>query len=163
MRTLKSMFQRVTVAPMVALEDLGVLVVDDESSILRYAEIVLRKAGYRPVLASSGAEALRLAATMERLDLLVTDLLMPEMNGDELARQLRQRDPDLKVLYQTGFSDRLFAEKAALWAGEAFVEKPYSTNALKQAVSLLLFDCLQRPDMPEPCAATASEPAGESR
>jgi two-component system, cell cycle sensor histidine kinase and response regulator CckA len=161
MRTLKSLFQRLTIEPAIALEDLGVLVVDDESSILAYAEMVLGGAGYRPVLASSGAEALRIAATMTRLDLLVTDLLMPSMTGDELARQLRLRDRDLKVLYQTGFSDRLFAEKVVLWAGEAFVEKPYSTSALKQAVSLLLFDHLERPDTP--CLADDAAASGETR
>ena len=116
----------------------GVLVVDDEDSILRYADRVLRQAGYEPVLASSGAAAIRLASTMTRLDLLVTDLMMPDMNGDELTRRLRQGDPDVKVLYLTGFSDLLFDEKPILWQSEAFLAKPCSAKALEEAVSLLL-------------------------
>ena len=125
-------------APVAAPNTVGVLVVDDEESILRYADRVLRQAGYEPVLASSGAEAIRLAGTMERLDILVTDLIMPEMNGDELARGLRQSDPDLKVLYLTGFGDRLFAEKPILWESEAVLDKPCTIKGLEQAVSLLL-------------------------
>jgi two-component system, cell cycle sensor histidine kinase and response regulator CckA len=69
---------------------------------------------------------------------LVTDLMMPGMSGDELARRLRQREPRLKVLYLTGFSDHLFKEKSTLWADEAFLEKPCSVNGLLEAVSLLL-------------------------
>ena len=124
----------------------GILVVDDEESIRRYADRVLRQAGYEPVLASSGAEAIRLAGTMERLDVLVTDLLMPEMNGDELARGLRRADPDLKVLYLTGFSDRLFEEKPILWESEAFLDKPCSIKGLEQAVSLLLYGHIGQPE-----------------
>jgi FixJ family two-component response regulator len=73
------------------------------------------------------------------LDLLVTDLVMPDMDGDELARRLCQRLPDLKVLYLTGFSDRLFAERHTLRSNEAFVEKPVTATGLLEAVSLLLF------------------------
>ena len=128
-----------TPAPVVAPNTVGVLVVDDEEGIRRYADRVLRQAGYEPLLASSGAEAIRLASTMERLDILVTDLMMPDMNGDELARGLRQSDPELKVLYLTGFGDRLFAEKPILWESEAILDKPYSVKGLEQAVSLLLY------------------------
>jgi two-component system cell cycle sensor histidine kinase/response regulator CckA len=145
MYRLKSFFGRTTAAAVPVPDSLGILVVDDEISVLRYAELVLKRAGYAPRLASSGEEALQVAATMERLDIVVTDLLMPGMHGDELARQLRQRDPDLKVLYQTGFSDRLFAEKSVLWDQEAFIDKPYSTGALEQAVALLLYGHVMAP------------------
>ena len=124
--------------PLEAPTPVGVFVVDDEASILRYADRVLRQAGYEPLLASSGADAIRQASTMTRLDLLVTDLMMPDMKGDELTRRLRQSDPDVKVLYLTGFSDRLFEEKPILWQSEAFLAKPYSAKALEEAVSLLL-------------------------
>ena len=72
-------------------------------------------------------------------DLLVTDLRMPGMGGDELARQVRQRQPELKVLYLTGFSDQLFRDKGAMWEGEAFLEKPVTATGLLEAVSLLLY------------------------
>lgn len=114
-----------------------VLIVDDEDSILRFVQRVLQEAGCRTFIAHDGAEAVTLAATINDLDLLVTDLMMPTMNGDELARRLRATDPDLPVLYLTGFSDRLFADRMQLWQSEAFLDKPCSVNGLLEAVSLV--------------------------
>jgi DNA-binding NarL/FixJ family response regulator len=71
-------------------------------------------------------------------DLFVIDLMMPQMRGDELARQLHRRDRQARALYFTGFSDHLFEERAALADHEAFVEKPASINGLLEAVSLML-------------------------
>ena len=68
--------------------------------------------------------------------------MMPAMTGDELARLLRQSQPELKVLYLTGYSDRLFKEKTTLWADEAFLDKPCTVKGLREAVSLLLFGSL---------------------
>jgi len=116
-----------------------VLVVDDEEAVRTFVERVLREAGYVTTLASDGPEAIGAAAKMASLDLLVTDVIMPQMSGDELARRLRLNQPSLKVLYLTGFSDRLFKEKVTLWEDEAFLEKPCSVKGLLQAVSLLMF------------------------
>ena len=60
----------------------------------------------------------------------VIDLMMPKMRGDEFARQLRRADPDVKVLYFTGYSNRLFKEEPTLWEHEAFVEKPVNMTGL---------------------------------
>jgi CheY-like chemotaxis protein len=116
---------------------LRVLVVDDEETIRRFVERVLADAKYEIVLASSGKDALAAAQAQGPFDLLLTDLMMPEMTGDELARQLRQAEPKLKVLYLTGFSDHLFKEKVTLWEDEAFLDKPCSIQGLLEAVSLL--------------------------
>ena len=116
---------------------LRVLIVDDEETIRRFVERVLGDAGYETVVASSGKEALAAAQAHGPFDLLLTDLMMPEMSGDELARQLRQAEPKLKVLYLTGFSDHLFKEKVTLWEDEAFLDKPCSIQGLLEAVSLL--------------------------
>ena len=116
-----------------------ILVVDDEEAVVRFVERVLREAGYQPTTALSGAAALEAASKMSVLDLLVTDVMMPGMSGDELARQMRHSDRGLKVLYLTGYSDRLFKEKTALWADEAFLDKPCTVRGLREAVSLLLF------------------------
>ena len=67
------------------------------------------------------------------------------MTGNELARRIRASAPSVKVLYITGFSDRLFKEKVTLWADEAFLDKPCSVKGLLQAVSLLLFGRLESP------------------
>lgn len=115
-----------------------VLIVDDEEPVRCFVDRVLSDAGFRTALAASGPAAIEACATA-RFDLLVTDLMMPEMTGDELGRRLRQGDPELKVLYLTGFSDRLFKEKVVLWDGEAFLDKPCSLKGLREAVSLLLY------------------------
>ena len=118
---------------------MSVLIADDEGSVRQFVDRALREAGYTTMVVSDGPEAIKVAATLDPLDILVTDLMMPEMTGDELARRLRQSRQDLKVLYLTGYSDRLFKEKTTLWADEAFLEKPCSVKGLRQAVSLLLF------------------------
>jgi two-component system cell cycle sensor histidine kinase/response regulator CckA len=118
---------------------LNVLIVDDEEQVCRFVERVVQQAGHATTTAASGAEALAAASTLESIDLLITDLMMPQMNGDELARRLLVLRPTLKVLYLTGFSEQLFKDKVALWHDEAFLEKPCSVKGLMEAVSLLLF------------------------
>ena len=120
-----------------------ILVVDDEEPVRKFVDRVLKSAGYATAVASDGPDAIEVAKTLGHFDILVTDVMMPEMNGDELARRLRQDEPGLKVLYLTGYSDRLFREKAMLWQEEAFLDKPCSITGLRQAVSLLLFGRLE--------------------
>ena len=97
----------------------------------------MSEAGYETATASDGPEALEAAKKFDPVDVLLTDVMMPQMAGDELARRLRQSEPSLKVLYLTGFSDRLFKERVTLWEDEAFLDKPCSVKGLVQAVSLL--------------------------
>jgi len=137
---------------------LRVLVVDDEEPVRRFVERVLTQAGCMVTTAADGDDAIAGAATRDAIDLLVTDLMMPHMNGDELARRLRGQTPDLAVLYLTGFSDRLFAGRLPLWEREAFLDKPCSIRALLEAVSLLVYgrtDGLQRTDAPEAASEVA--------
>jgi len=128
-----------TVRSPAAAQPARVCVVDDEVSMRTLAERVLQDVGYEVVVASDGPEALRLIGQQPPFDLFVLDVVMPQMTGDELARQLRLRDPDVKVLYFTGYSDLLFTEKLTLWQNEAFLDKPVSVDGLREAVSLLLF------------------------
>ena len=116
-----------------------VLVVDDEESVRWFAEGALYHAGYEVAVASEGSEALRIAEEQGPFDLLLADLVMREMRGDELARQVRRLYPDMKVLYFTGYSDRLFEDRKVLWEKEAFIEKPVTVKGLLEAVSLILF------------------------
>jgi len=118
---------------------LRLLIVDDEDGVLRYVDRVLSEAGYQTSMAANGAEAIDMVKKLGSIDVLVTDVMMPGITGDELARQLRVSERGLKVLYLTGYSDRLFKEKAALWADEAFLEKPFTVKGLREAVSLLVF------------------------
>lgn len=125
-----------------------VLVVDDEEAVLRFVDRVLRDAGYKTAVAGSGMEAIEVAKKIGPLGALVTDVMMPGMTGDELARTLRQTEPTLKVLYLTGYSDRLFKEKSTLWADEAFLDKPCTVKGLREAVSLLLTGKFEPPTNP---------------
>lgn len=130
-----------------------VLVVDDEESVRRVAALGLRHAGYEVMVASDGPEALRVVAQQPPFDVFVLDVIMPHMSGQELARQLRLADPDVRVLYFTGYAERLFEEKRTLWEHEAFVEKPVTFEALSEAVSMLLYEHTRGPSAsarPEP-------------
>jgi two-component system, cell cycle sensor histidine kinase and response regulator CckA len=117
----------------------NVLIVDDEESVRLFVARVVQEAGYQTTTASDGPEAIEAAAKLGSIDLLITDLMMPKMSGDELARRLRLNQPSLKVLHLTGFSDRLFKERSTLWQDEAFLEKPCSVRGLMEAIELLLF------------------------
>jgi two-component system cell cycle sensor histidine kinase/response regulator CckA len=124
----------------------SILVVDDEEPVRKFVDRVLRDAGYQTAVADSGTQALEVASKLDALDILVTDVMMPEMTGDELARRLRQSQPSLKVLYLTGYADSLFKEKVTLWQDEAYLDKPCSIKSLLQGVSLLLFGSFEPPD-----------------
>ena len=72
---------------------------------------------------------------------------MPQMRGDTLGQWLRQRTPDAKVLYFTGYADRLFEDRKTLLQLEAFIEKPVTVTGLLKAVSLLLLGHTHGPDI----------------
>lgn len=122
-----------------------VLVVDDEPLVREVARRMLEAAGYTVLEACGGADALEKIAPDTRLLLLVSDVNMPGLSGDELARQFRIRQPDLNCLFLTGFVDRLFEGRTILWEGEAFLEKPFTDRGLWDAVSLLAFGRLGGP------------------
>lgn len=115
-----------------------ILIVDDEPSILSFVEKAMRIAGYQTLTADSARAALQVCESRGVPDLLLTDYKMPDMDGDALAAQLRQREPDLKVLYLTGYADQLFTDRGALWRAEAFLEKPCTVQGLLEAVSMML-------------------------
>ncbi len=122
-----------------------VLVVDDDEPTRRYVDRVLRDAGFETATAGDGLEALAVAQEFTGIDLLLTDVVMPSMAGDELARRLRKMEPALKVLYLTGHSDVLFEDRPCLWEDEAYLDKPCRATALLQAVSLLQVGRLTTP------------------
>jgi two-component system cell cycle sensor histidine kinase/response regulator CckA len=121
-----------------------VLVLDDEAPIREIQRRILEKAGYRVIEASSGADAFTLLEGTEDLDLLIADLEMPELTGEEVVRRIRMARPDLKVLYVTGHIDRLLDARSTLWEGEAFLDKPFTARGLLEAVSLLLYGKLPK-------------------
>lgn len=118
--------------------NVNVLVVDDEDGIRKVEQRLLESAGYKVVGARDGAEAMEIAGRGEQFDLVVADMAMPVMDGNQMAEQMRARQPELKVLYVTGHADRLFDSKPLLAADEAFLDKPFSRRGLLEAVSLLM-------------------------
>jgi PAS domain S-box-containing protein len=108
-----------------------VLLAEDDDALRSYTGRILEKAGYRLLSAPSGTEALRLAlAHHGPIDLLVTDLTMPGINGLELARQLLQRSPHTAVVYMSGYSDTKAVEELLTVQSVEFVQKPFSPAEL---------------------------------
>jgi two-component system cell cycle sensor histidine kinase/response regulator CckA len=121
-----------------------VLIVDDEPALVKLGKRALESAGYRVIVAHSGAEALTVSSA-ERVQLLLTDLNMPGMSGRALAMELRKAHDGLKILYLTAHADELFGLVNLLEADEAFLEKPVTAEALRDAVAMHLFGTHARP------------------
>jgi signal transduction histidine kinase/ActR/RegA family two-component response regulator len=113
-----------------------VLLVEDEPSVRDLANRLLKQQGYRVLEAANGEEALRLAQETagERIHLLLTDVVLPQMSGKELADQLKTFRPDLKVLYTSGYTDFAVVHHGVLNSGTHFLQKPFSLKTLSQKV-----------------------------
>jgi PAS domain S-box-containing protein len=108
-----------------------VLLVEDEDAVRRMTAHVLERAGYRILAAENGIEALRLAASpAERIDLLVTDVVMPGMSGPDLASRLRRQRVALRVLYMSGYADAAIVHHGVLRPGVRFLQKPFTPDGL---------------------------------
>lgn len=116
-----------------------ILVVDDEPIVRMVARRMLEAAGYAVLEANDGTDALEKVGLDTPLLLLVADVNMPGITGDELARRFRMRQPNLNCLFLTGCVDQLFDSRPVLWDGEAFLEKPFTDRGLREAVSLQAF------------------------
>jgi two-component system, cell cycle sensor histidine kinase and response regulator CckA len=116
-----------------------VLIVEDEESNRTLAERVLTAAGYEIRAAANAQEALALIARERRFDLFLLDIMMPGMQGTELAERIRLVQPDARVLFFTGYSEPLFQGRSVLRPTEAFVQKPVGIRDLEEAVSQALF------------------------
>jgi two-component system, cell cycle sensor histidine kinase and response regulator CckA len=121
------------------------LVVDDDEAVCRFVARVLSEAGYVVETAHSGSEALAAVGHGAKFDLVVSDVHMPSMSGPLFIEQLRRSEADLKVLYLTGYCDQLFDERGALWADEAFLDKPCTVQGLLESVALMLYGHLAPP------------------
>lgn len=117
------------------------LIVDDEPAQISLDRRMLAEENYELLVAESGQQALDVLEKHGRYpDLLITDYMMPGMNGRELAVTLRERHPAMKVLYQTGYSKKLFGQRELLEPGAAFISKPFTSRGLREAVRLALND-----------------------
>ena len=114
-----------------------ILLAEDEAQVRAVAAGILRRGGYRVVEAASPTEALVLCQEHPgAIDLLVTDLVMPQMNGNELAARLRTLRPGLKVLYMSGYTEIVMGPHLA--ADSLFLQKPFTPDGLTSKVRALL-------------------------
>ncbi len=115
------------------------LIVEDEPGILAVVQRMLQRLGYEVLIATGPLEALGLVERYRgSLDLLVTDVIMPDMHGRELAERVRQARPGLPCLYMSGYTADVMEERGALDAGAAFVSKPFGFQELAAAVARAL-------------------------
>ncbi len=117
-----------------------VLLVEDEPSVRDLANRLLKQQGYKVLEAANGEEALRLVQenTGENIHLLLTDVVLPQMGGKELADQLKTFRPEIKVLYTSGYTDYAIVHHGVLDSGTHFLQKPFSLKTLSQKVREVL-------------------------
>jgi CheY-like chemotaxis protein len=116
-----------------------VLIVEDEASIRRVAVRILERQGYAVLQAAGGTEALRVARAHDGpIDVLVTDVVMPGMDGRELAEALLVNRPEMTVLYTSGYTDDEVVKRGVQRLEVAFLPKPYDPTALRDKVRKVL-------------------------
>ncbi len=112
-----------------------ILLVEDEPMILKVATTMLETLGYTVLAASTPGEAIRLARDHPgRIDLLMTDVVMPEMNGRDLARNLLSIHPDIRRLFMSGYTANVIAHRGVLDEGVHFLQKPFSMKDLGEKI-----------------------------
>jgi CheY-like chemotaxis protein len=115
-----------------------VLVVEDQEQVRRLTCEVLRRHGYTVIEAPGGSEAIEVCAAHPEIALLVTDVVMPRMNGLELTRRLRERVPGLRVLYMSGYAENVLSRQGE-WDGLAnYIQKPFAFKALLDKIREVL-------------------------
>lgn len=117
----------------------SILYVEDDPAIQRFAKNALRKFGYTVYLAENGRKAMDfLKGNKQKIDLLITDLIMPEMNGKELADQVKKILPSIPVLFVSGYTDNHIVNGGQLDKGVEFLQKPYTVNSLLKKIRTML-------------------------
>jgi CheY-like chemotaxis protein len=116
-----------------------VLVVEDEQTVRDLAVQVLKSCGYQVLAASNGQDALQINEQHDGpIHLLLTDVVMPQMSGGELANRLQELRPEMRVLYMSGYADDTIIQRGVLSSSAAFVSKPLTIEELTQRVRAVL-------------------------
>jgi two-component system cell cycle sensor histidine kinase/response regulator CckA len=116
------------------------LVVENEGAIIALVQMALERHGYVVLSAESGSEALRLAAAHQGpIDLLISDVVMPDLHGPELARRLLAERPGMPTLFMSGYMDDALGEEASVLPVPVdFIQKPFTPSSLAAKVSEML-------------------------
>jgi len=113
-----------------------ILAVDDDRAVLSLLDQILHDAGYRVLLADGGWKAIHeFENSREPVELLVTDVIMPDLTGPVLAERLRNQKPDLRVLFISGFHDADLVQRFVTRKGFTLLPKPFTVDALLRVVS----------------------------
>jgi PAS domain S-box-containing protein len=117
-----------------------VLLVEDEDPVREFAVRLLREAGYSVLEARNGTDALRVLQeqSSRKIDIMVTDVIMPQMGGKELADRLKQLRPAVRILFVSGYTGDALDNSGVLQTGAAFLEKPFSAARLTQKIREVL-------------------------
>ncbi len=116
-----------------------VLLVEDEESVRQLVRETLTAKGYRVMEAENGESGMAAAARHDgKIDLVITDVVMPGMGGRELVKQLAQRRPDTKVLYLSGYTEDAIVNDGTIESGAAFLQKPFTLQSLSRKVREVL-------------------------
>ena len=113
-----------------------ILIVEDELSILKMTQVILQRLGYQVSIASSPVDIIKRieSSDFKEIDLLITDVVMPEMNGRDLAAKIKGLYPDLKCLFMSGYTANVIAHHGVLESGVHFINKPFSKQSLAKKV-----------------------------
>jgi PAS domain S-box-containing protein len=132
-------------APSVAASG-TILVVEDDHIISAIIERSLGSSGYRVLTARNGNDALRVSdAFHEPIDLVLTDVIMPEMGGPQLVAHLAKRRPGIAVIYMSGYTDGELTDRGVVGSVVSFIEKPFSPDDLRKAIAEKLLESAAAP------------------
>jgi two-component system, cell cycle sensor histidine kinase and response regulator CckA len=115
-----------------------VLLVEDDADVRAIVALMLKERGYGVVTAADGDEAVSIASRRNGFELLLTDVVMLGMSGRETADRLRELQPQLAVLYMSGYTDDTVVHRGVLNAGTGFIQKPFSSDELARKVRAVL-------------------------
>ena len=116
-----------------------VLFVEDDELVRRLNLKILQRLGYTVIHAENGKVALEMATSFEdTIHLLITDVIMPEMNGEELATRISKAMPDVKILFTSGYTEDVIAPHGVLDGDIHFIGKPYRPNQLAVKIREIL-------------------------
>ena len=120
-------------------QDKTILLIDDEELVIKISEMMLKELGYKVLKAHNGFEGLQLfEAHKTEIDLIISDLEMPKMNGNEVLKKLRKIDPEIKVLLSSGSLTDADEQSIIDRGFNGFLQKPYDLNALCGKISEIL-------------------------
>jgi len=141
-----------------------ILLVEDEANLRYLARQYLEKQGYRVIEAADGAVAMQIAVAHEGIiHLLLTDVIMPGMNGRELAQRISEIRPNVKILYMSGYTENVIGHNGTLEAGVRLLQKPFNLRDLKSKVREVLDATPTPPEVVMSTQSAEPQPTAHAR